>query len=73
MIADRYMPLRKAARILGVPSRTMRRWLQADCGLVFPAMGRGRQPLVSESDVQAVIAKRTGTRDWSRSLRRKTA
>lgn len=70
MIADHYMPLRKAAKLLNVNSKTMRRWLEQDCGLSFQAMGRGRQPLISEQDVQTVISKRTGVRNWSRASRR---
>lgn len=69
MITDRYMTLGKAARIVGAHPKTLRRWLEIDCGLVFTRMGRGRQPLVSEVDIQTVINKRTGARDWSRSRR----
>ena len=67
MIQERYMPLRKAARQLGVHAKTLRRWLELDCGLVFPTSRRGSSPLVSEQDIQTVIAKRTGKRKWSRS------
>jgi predicted site-specific integrase-resolvase len=66
VIQERYMPLDKAAKICGVSPKTMRRWLEKDCGLVF-RNARFQRVLVAESDVQALIAKRIGARDWSRS------
>ena len=65
MIAERYLPLDKAAKICGVSPKTMRRWLEKDCGLVF-RNARFQRVLVAERDVQALIAKRTGARSWSR-------
>lgn len=65
MISERYMPLDKAARICGVSPKTMRRWLEKDCGLVFRNQ-RFQRVLVAERDVQALIAKRAGVRSWSR-------
>lgn len=64
MISERYMPLNKAARILGVTSKTARKWFERDCGLVFKA-ARFQRTLVSETDVQRVIDCRTGVRNWS--------
>lgn len=58
------MPLAKAAKLCGVSPKTMRRWLEKDCGLVFRNQ-RFQRVLVAESDVEAVIAKRRGVRDWS--------
>ena len=65
MITEKYMRLGKAARLLGIYRKTLRRWLEKDCGLVFQSLGRGNSPLVSERDIQTVIAKRTGKRTWS--------
>jgi predicted site-specific integrase-resolvase len=64
VISERYMPLAKAAKLCGVSPKTMRRWLEKDRGLVFH-QPKFQRVLVAESDVQAVIAKRTGARDWS--------
>lgn len=64
MISDRYMPLNKAAAILGVSTKTARKWLEMDCGLSFPR-ARFQRSLVSERDLAAVIAKRAGRREWS--------
>jgi hypothetical protein len=64
MITDKYMPLSKAAKILGVTTQTARKWFEIDCGLVFrPA--RFQRSLVSERDLQAVINKRVAKRGWS--------
>ena len=61
---DKYLPLDKAAKQIGVSPKTLRRWLEKDLGLVF------RQPkfqrvLVSERDLQELIRRRTGARGWS--------
>jgi DNA-binding transcriptional MerR regulator len=60
---DKYLPLDKAAKQIGVSPKTLRRWLEKDLGLVF------RQPkfqrvLVSERDLQELIRRRTGKREW---------
>lgn len=65
MISERYMRLGKAARQLGVHRQTLRKWLEEDCGLVFRHLGRGNSPLIAERDLEVVIAKRTGKRNWS--------
>lgn len=59
-----YVPLGKAARFVGTTAKTFRKWLEADCGLVFGPMGRGRQPLVRREDVERVIERRTGSHRW---------
>lgn len=66
---ERYIPLGKAARQLGVHRQTLRKWLEIDCGLVFRSMGRGNSPLIAERDLEAVIAKRTGARNWAKARR----
>lgn len=69
MISERYIPLAKAAKILGIHRQTLRKRLEKDCGLVFGRMGRGVSPLVSERDIQFLIEKYTGQRNWSRKSR----
>lgn len=59
------LPLSKAARRLHVSGRTLRRWLEADLGMVFPNLGKGSSPLVHISDVQAVILLRQGQRKYA--------
>ena len=66
MITEKYIRLGKAARMLGIDRKTLRRWLEKDCGLSFRSLGRGNSPLVAERDIEAVIAKRTGQRTWPR-------
>lgn len=61
---EKYIRLGKAARQLGVHRQTLRKWLEEDCGLVFPNLGRGSSPLVAERDLEVVIAKRSGKRQW---------
>lgn len=64
MIRERYLPLDKAAKILGVTTKTARAWLEMECGLVFrPA--KFRRSLVAEADVQRVIDARAGKRKWT--------
>lgn len=64
MITEKYMPLSKAAKILGVTTKTARKWFEIDCGLVFrPA--RFQRSLVSERHLQAVINKRVAKQSWS--------
>jgi hypothetical protein len=53
---DRMVRLGKAANLVGVDSRTLRRWLEQEQGLALPRRGRGAWPLVKMADLQAVIA-----------------
>ena len=64
-LLDRMMPLGKAARMIGVDSRTLRRWLEHDRGLAFVRLGRGASPLVKVADLQAVIARRQGIQKYT--------
>jgi hypothetical protein len=59
------LPLPKAPRQLHVSCRVLRRWLEADLGVVFPNLGRGSSPLVHIGDVQAVILLRQGQRKYA--------
>jgi hypothetical protein len=66
---DKYLPLNKAAKQLGITTKTLRRWLEKDCGLVF-RLGRYERALVSERDLEVLIRKKTGERNWSRPRRK---
>lgn len=67
MLSEAYMPLTRAAKLCGVTAKTMKRWLEME-GFVFLKGGGGmrRRPLVAESDVKALIAKRAPTKRWMR-------
>ena len=69
---DRMVPLGKAASMIGVDSRTLRRWLEDERGLAFPRLGHGSSPLVRLSDVQAVIASHQGIQKYSPREARRT-
>jgi hypothetical protein len=62
---ERMLPLGKAANLLGIDSRTLRRWLEDERGLALPRLGRGASPLVRVADVQAVIASRQGIQKYT--------
>jgi hypothetical protein len=64
-VLDRMLPMGKAATMLGVDTRTLRRWLEHECGLVFPRLGRGASPLVRVGDIQKLIANRQGKQKYS--------
>jgi hypothetical protein len=64
-LLDRMIPLGKAANLLGVDTRTLRRWLEGERGLAFPRLGRGASLLVKITDIQAVIARHQGTRKYT--------
>ena len=63
---EQMVRLSKAAASLGVDSRTLRRWLEDECGLVFPRLGRGSSPFVDLVDILAVVEH--GRRDTGGSL-----
>lgn len=64
MPIDQYLPLNKAAKQLGVSPKTLRRWLEKELGLTFRRLKRFERALVSERDLQELIRKRTGERNW---------
>jgi hypothetical protein len=59
------IPLGKAASLLGIDTRTLRRWLEDECGLAFPRLGRGASPLVKIADIHAVIGRHQGRQKYS--------
>jgi len=62
---ERMIPLGKAASLLGIDTRTLRRWLEDECGLAFPRLGRGASPLVKIADIQAVISRHQGRQKYT--------
>jgi len=62
---ERMIPLGKAASLLGIDTRTLRRWLEDECGLAFPRLGRGASPLVKIADIHAVIGRHQGRQKYS--------
>jgi len=61
------IPVSKAARRHHVDARTLKRWLEADCGYDFSEGGR----LALVADIDAVIIRRTGKSEAAgRRLRR---
>jgi len=62
---ERMIPLGKAASLLGIDTRSLRRWLEGECGLVFPRLKRGSSLLVKITDIQTVIARRQGRQKYS--------
>ncbi len=56
MITERYS-IRKAARLIGISRKTLRRWLEVDLGMRMPDVPRGGKILLSERDIEAVLKK----------------
>lgn len=56
-IEKRYS-LKAAAKALGIGRDTLRRWLEIDLGMRFPAVTRGSKHLITESQIDAVMRKR---------------
>lgn len=60
----RCVTLADAAHHLGITRFTLRRWLEADLGLVFPFVGKGSRHLVRVEDIKALITKRLPVKKW---------
>jgi len=50
--------LSRAAQRLGVDVRSLRSWLERDCGLTFPHRGPWHGPSVQMADLRTVLARR---------------
>jgi hypothetical protein len=59
-IEKRYS-LSSAAKTVGVSRDTLRRWLEIDLGMRFPAVTRGSKHLVTESQINAVLRRRAAS------------
>lgn len=64
MIEQRYS-IRKAAQLLGVNRKTLRRWLEVDLGFRMPKVAQGSKILLSEKDIEAVLRKHSPSVDWN--------
>lgn len=64
-VIERMMPVGKAAGLLGIDARTLRRWLEDERGLAIRRLGHGRSPLIKISDIQAVIAKHSPIQQYT--------
>lgn len=61
---EQMIPLAVAAKQIGRDVRTLQRWLEADCGLVFKRLGQGATSLIRLSDFEAVVAARSPVKKY---------
>lgn len=64
MIAPRYS-IRKAAQLLGINRKTLRRWLEVDLGFRMPRVKQGSKILLTEKDIEAVLRRHSPSVDWN--------
>lgn len=50
--------LTAAAKVIGIKRQTLKLWLRHDLGILIPPVRRGTKVLVSERDIERLIAKR---------------
>lgn len=68
MSIQKHMSLSQAAKLAGVTSKTIKRWLADDLGICFPKVGHGAKLLVLERDVERVLARRRDARELHRQI-----
>jgi predicted site-specific integrase-resolvase len=57
MPIQKHLSLRKAARIAGIDSKTLKRWMERELGYCFPKVRHGSCILVLERDVELVLER----------------
>jgi predicted site-specific integrase-resolvase len=62
---ERHYSLREASALTGISRQTLRRWLEIDLGLRFPAITRGSKLMLREQDIQSVLRKHSPCVDWT--------
>ena len=56
MAIEKRYSLSSAAKTVGVSRDTLRRWLEIDLGMRFPNVTQGSKHLVTEAQINAVLA-----------------
>jgi len=64
MALEKAYSLRAAAKLIGISSDTLKRWLAEELGLVLPRVSRGSKILIRESHVEMVYRAHVAQTDW---------